>query len=100
VLKAPEQDSGVRLAVELGHHRRPAPGWLQVTQHGPQVQPRASDQQGPVPPRLDGGHGAGRGGREAGHGEVLARIDQVEKVMRDLRSLQGRRLGRTDVHPR
>src|SRR5205823_3920683 len=65
---------------------------------GPQVQPGAAHEQGPVPARLDAGDSCGSGLGETDDGELLARVGQVQEVVRDLGLFGGRRLGRPDVH--
>src|SRR5207302_11298547 len=47
---------------------------------------------------LDAGDGPGRGGLEAGHGEVLVGVGHVDEVVRDPGPLLERGLGRADVH--
>ena len=52
----------IGLGLERRRHVREPTGDLEIVDHGPQVQPGAADEQGPVPPAGDARHGgAGRG---------------------------------------
>ena len=88
----------VGLALELGGDRRESARQLEVVDHGPQVQARPPDQQGPVPAFVDLRQGRSGRGLEPPDGELLGRVDQVEQVVRHLGTRRRAGLGRADVH--
>jgi hypothetical protein len=88
-----------RLLLEAGPHLRPLAGEREPVDHGLEVQAGAAHEQRPPSPRLDAGQRPGGGGREAGDGEVLVGVGEVEEVDGHLGPLGRGRLGRADVHP-
>ena len=96
--QAPVEPLRVRLGLDALAHVGKLSGQLQVVDDGTEVQAGATHEQRPVPPLLDRRHRRAGVALEARHVVVVARVDQVDQVVRHLGPLADRRLGRADVH--
>ncbi len=89
----------VELRLEGRRHLGEAARDLEVVDHGPQVQPGATDEHGVPATVRDVVQGPTRRGLEVGHREVLVGVDQVEQVVGHGGTGRRVRLRRPDVHP-
>jgi hypothetical protein len=81
----------------VGFRRRAVAGSRRASSACSAGQPRARHQRHAAA-REDALHGSDRVGAEAPGRVAPGRIDQVDQVVRHLRALDGRGLGRADVH--
>ena len=85
------------ISFELGPQLRPTAGEIEPVGDRPQVETGAADEQWPVAAPVDLVPSLVVGGDAVGHGEHLARVDEVDAVVADLRALGLGRLGGADV---